>query len=73
MVFPAPDNCLQYFTGRQGTVTSFNWSATGPARVYPANQDYAVCFRRQPGDCQPAPRRSASAPAKPTSGGKAPG
>ncbi len=36
--YPAPSKCLQYFTSRSGTVTSFNWSAGAPPRAYPTNQ-----------------------------------
>jgi hypothetical protein len=43
-------DCLQYFTGRTGTVKSFNWrDVTGTATRQLANQDYSICFRTAPG------------------------
>ncbi|EFX82920.1 hypothetical protein DAPPUDRAFT_316208 [Daphnia pulex] len=46
----APMDCLQYFTGRTGTVKSFNWrDVTGTATRQLANQDYSICFRTAPG------------------------
>ncbi|XP_039957339.1 uncharacterized protein LOC120772670 [Bactrocera tryoni] len=41
----APPGCLQYFPEAVGTITSFNYN--GGSGVYPANLNYAICFRRQ--------------------------
>jgi len=43
-----PDGCLQYLTGTDGTLTSFNFaSSTG----HLANQDYNICIRQEKGFC----------------------
>ncbi|XP_011199380.2 uncharacterized protein LOC105223362 [Bactrocera dorsalis] len=41
----APSGCLQYFPEAVGTITSFNYN--GGSGVYPAQMNYAICFRRQ--------------------------
>ena len=53
----APEDCLQYMTQRSGTFTSFNFDA-GKKFVYSKNQNYAICFRREIGQCQLNLRRS---------------
>ncbi|TRY61732.1 hypothetical protein TCAL_01774 [Tigriopus californicus] len=68
----APDNCLQYFVERRGTIQSFNWRPDLP-RVYQKNQNYAICFRREPSDCQMSLKRAQNAPAFSTSVGQATG
>ncbi|KAI9559191.1 hypothetical protein GHT06_015980 [Daphnia sinensis] len=46
----APLDCLQYFTGRSGTVRSFNWrDVAGTETRQLANQDYSICFKTIPG------------------------
>ncbi|XP_057368595.2 uncharacterized protein LOC130689675 [Daphnia carinata] len=46
----APLDCLQYFTGRSGTVSSFNWrDVAGTDTRQLANQDYSICFKTIPG------------------------
>ncbi|XP_055597885.1 uncharacterized protein LOC129747620 [Uranotaenia lowii] len=39
----APTGCLQYHTASNGIIKSFNFDNGGP---YPANLNYAICFRR---------------------------
>ena len=63
--------CLQYFTDRRGTVTSFNWDPVS-RRQYVPNQRYSICFRRQLSDCRLELKRSRIAPAFSTSVGKVP-
>ena len=70
--FAAPEGCLQYFTDRMGTVSSFNWDGTATAQ-YVRGQHYAVCFKRSPSDCSLSLSRSKSAPAFSTSVGRATG
>ena len=46
----APEGCLQYFSGINGNVTSFNWKLTDNAlgttfSNHLANLDYSVCIR----------------------------
>ena len=45
----APQGCLQYFTQPTDTIESFNFAKGGSP--YPANLDYAICIKRQPGFC----------------------
>ena len=45
----APANCLQYFTGITGTVSSWNYEDTN--YIHTNNQDYAICVRREQGYC----------------------
>ena len=59
----APNGCLQYFTSRRGTVSSFNWDAVN-RRQYVPDQRYSICFRRQPSDCRLELKRSRNAPGK---------
>lgn len=44
-----PANCLQYFTGLTGSVSSWNYEDTN--YIHTNNQDYAVCLRREQGYC----------------------
>ena len=67
----APNGCLQYFTKRRGSVTSFNWDPLN-RRQYVPDQRYSICFRRQPSDCRLELKRSRLAPAFSTSVGKVP-
>ena len=57
----APNGCLQYFTTRRGSVTSFNWDPLN-RRQYVPDQRYSICFRRQPSDCRLELKRSRLAP-----------
>ena len=52
-----PPGCLQYFTGRTGTVSNFgsvanlaSTTALTADTTHLANQDYTICFRRY-GSC----------------------
>lgn len=46
----APLDCLQYFSGRSGTVSSFNWrDVAGTETRQLASQDYSICFKTLPG------------------------
>ncbi|XP_068210754.1 uncharacterized protein [Palaemon carinicauda] len=45
-----PANCLQYYTGAQGTFSSFNYLHGGPSQ-YLNNLNYAVCLRKEAGFC----------------------
>nr|XP_053629373.1 uncharacterized protein LOC128686459 isoform X1 [Cherax quadricarinatus] len=45
-----PANCLQYFTGAQGTLTSFNYVADRDSK-YLNNLNYAMCIRKEAGFC----------------------
>ena len=48
MLCVAPSNCLQYFTGTSGTVSSFNWKdVAGTTTRQLANQAYNICFRTE--------------------------
>ena len=53
----APNGCLQYFTERRGTVSSFNWDPLNRIQYVP-NQRYSMCFRRQASDCRLELKRS---------------
>jgi len=44
----APPNCLQYFTGLEGTIKSFNFDEN----VHLADQYYDICIRNDAGYCQ---------------------
>ena len=44
--YKAPSDCLQYFTGPSGTVTSLNWPTQSLDEVM-----YAICIRRENGYC----------------------
>jgi hypothetical protein len=56
--YDAPQDCLQYFTGVTGTITSFNFQfvpvpvggAIVPGRQL-SNQDYSMCVRTESGYC----------------------
>jgi len=44
----APNDCLQYFTGSSGTVSSFNWKDVADTAIRQlASQDYKICFRNE--------------------------
>ncbi|CAG9861112.1 unnamed protein product [Phyllotreta striolata] len=49
------DNCLQYYTGVTGTISSFNYDqAIMLNRSVPGyfnNMNYAICIKREPGYC----------------------
>ena len=45
----APSGCLQYFEEPTATIESFNFNMNDSP--YPANLDYAICIRKQPGFC----------------------
>ncbi|CAF4746711.1 unnamed protein product [Pieris macdunnoughi] len=56
----APNGCLQYYTGRSGTITSFNYGTpanavlsgslvTGTRQI--ANTNYGICIRMEAGFC----------------------
>ena len=47
----APEGCLQYFTDREGLISSFNWDGLN-SRQYMPNQHYSICFKRGAADCQ---------------------
>ena len=67
----APQNCLQYFTERQGSLSSFNWDPTVmPQRQYLPSQSYSMCFRKTASDCRLEFKQSANAPAYSTSVGR---
>lgn len=46
--------CLQYYTGDEGTVSTFNWQGRADqiTSVHLANQDYNVCVRNNVGSCR---------------------
>lgn len=46
--------CLQYYTGDEGTVSTFNWQGRADliTSVHLANQDYNVCIRNNIGSCR---------------------
>lgn len=44
----APLGCLQYFTGTEGLVQTFNFADNGR---HLANQNYRACFRQETGMC----------------------
>ena len=43
--FSQPNGCLQYHTGIDGRITTFNWGGTQHLR----NQNYRVCVRQEEG------------------------
>ena len=53
-----PTGCLQYHTGLQGDVATFNWDLAGTTNAifatttHLANQDYDICFRREENYCR---------------------
>lgn len=67
----APQGCLQYFTERQGTFSSFNWDPNRK-RQYVPDQRYSICFRKMASDCRLELKRSSTAPAFSTSVGRVP-
>ena len=67
----APQGCLQYFTDRRGTITSFNWDPA-ISRQYVTNQRYTMCIRKAASDCRLELKRSVSAPPFSTSVGRIP-
>ena len=44
--YKAPSDCLQYFTGPSGTVTSLNWPTQSLDEIM-----YGICIRRENGYC----------------------
>jgi len=46
----APANCVQYFTGTTGTLTSYNYLATGGIEL--TQQNMAVCVRAEANNCK---------------------
>ncbi|XP_041982208.1 uncharacterized protein LOC121735437 [Aricia agestis] len=44
----APHNCLQYYTGDNGTIRTFNYASNGR---HLASQEYRACVRRNSGFC----------------------
>jgi len=46
--------CLQYYTGDEGTVSTFNWQGRADliTSIHLANQDYNVCVRNNVGSCR---------------------
>jgi len=46
--------CLQYYTGDEGTVSTFNWQGRADriTSIHLANQDYDVCVRNNVGSCR---------------------
>lgn len=44
----APSGCLQYFTGSEGMIQTFNFAENGR---HLANQDYKACVRQETGMC----------------------
>lgn len=57
---PAPNGCLQYYTGTTGTINSFNYGTaantalsaslvTGTRQI--ANLNYGICIRMEAGFC----------------------
>lgn len=47
----APPNCLQYYTGTQGRISSFNYVPGEGSGGYLNNMNYAICFRKDVGRC----------------------
>jgi len=52
----APElDCLQYYTGTEGTVATFNWDTTtttvADSQVHLSSQYYDICFRRERSYC----------------------
>lgn len=45
-----PANCLQYYTGTQGTFSSFNYLPNTDSQ-YLNNLNYAICLRKEAGFC----------------------
>jgi len=45
-----PKGCLQFYTGLEGTVSTFNWQ-TPTTSTHLANQNYDVCVRKQIDRC----------------------
>lgn len=47
--------CLQYMTGMDGIVSTFNWNGVGdvngPASIHLANQEYNICVRQAADRC----------------------
>lgn len=43
-----PEGCLQYHTGTDGRITSFNWAG---ANGHLQNQKYTICLRQELGFC----------------------
>jgi len=46
----APSNCVQYFTGTTGTLTSYNYLATGGVEL--TGQNMALCVRQGANNCR---------------------
>ncbi|CAG2064451.1 unnamed protein product [Timema podura] len=42
----APPGCVQYYSSRHGTYSSFNYGG-----LYLSDLDYAICFKRDPDAC----------------------
>ncbi|CAG0914760.1 unnamed protein product [Notodromas monacha] len=49
--FKAPDDCLQFFTGFTGYISSFNYNTASHEGQYFNNLDYAICLRKEKGHC----------------------
>ncbi|KAL1129025.1 hypothetical protein AAG570_013557, partial [Ranatra chinensis] len=47
----APNNCLQYYTGRRGTISSFNYVLPPLRSTYMNNLNYAICIKKEAGSC----------------------
>jgi hypothetical protein len=45
------ENCLQFFTGMEGTVKTFNWIDLTPNSVHLQDQNYNICVRRLADQC----------------------
>ena len=45
-----PPDCLQYHTGATGNIKSFNFGTTTGTHL--TNQNYAICIRREAGNCR---------------------
>jgi len=45
--YDPPNGCLQYHTGIDGRITTFNWGGTQHLR----NQNYRICIRQEEGYC----------------------
>ena len=43
-----PEGCLQYYTGTEGRITSFNWAGNNG---HLKNQKYTMCLRQEAGFC----------------------
>lgn len=46
---PAPNSCVQYYTGVSGTIQSFNYDGISGRQL--SNQDYTICIRTESNFC----------------------